>query len=168
MNIHLNIDYSSPELSFPDIVRALGQALVLTPLASIAMVGISKSEAGSASALFNMLRNLGGAIGTAALETFFTKREQFHSFVIGSSVSSLQIATQDRLTQLQRYFLAHGTADPVFALHESIVAIGNDVRGQATIMGYADCFGMLGAALVLAALIVAMLKKGGDDAAAAH
>jgi len=168
MNIHLDIDYAAPQLFVPDIVRALGQALVLTPLASIAMVGVSKSEAASASALFNMLRNLGGAIGTAALETFFTKREQFHSFVIGDSVSSLQTATQSRLAMLQQYFLAHGTVDPAFALHEAIVAIGNDVRAEATIMGYADCFGMLGVILVLAALIVAMLKNGRNSAAGAH
>ena len=34
-----------------------------------------------------MLRNLGGAIGTARLQTFLTKREQFHSNVIGQSVT---------------------------------------------------------------------------------
>jgi MFS transporter, DHA2 family, multidrug resistance protein len=168
MNIHLNIDYAAPQLFLPDVVRALGQALILTPLASIAMVGITRSEAGSASALFNMLRNLGGAIGTAAVETFFTKREQFHSFVIGGSVSGLQPATQSRLTELQQYFMAHGTPDPAFAMHEAIVAVGNIVQEQATILGYADCFALLGVILVLAAIAVAMLKKGGGAAAEAH
>ena len=47
-------------------------------------------EAGAASGLFNMMRNLGGAIGTAAVETFFTKREQFHSAIINEHVSLLQ------------------------------------------------------------------------------
>jgi DHA2 family multidrug resistance protein len=168
MNVYLNNNYSAPQLFLPDIVRALGQALILTPLASIAMIGIVKSEAGSASALFNMLRNLGGAIGTAVLETFFTRREQFHSFVIGGHVSGLQFATQSRLTQLQQYFMVRGVSDPAFAMQEAIVAIGNSVRAQATLMGYADCFGLLGAILVLAALTVAMLKKGGAAAAGAH
>ena len=68
----------------PNITRAVGQALVMTPLSAIAMVGIAPQEAGAASGLFNMLRNLGGAIGTAALETFFTKREQYHSFIINA------------------------------------------------------------------------------------
>ena len=51
-----------------------------------------------ASGLFNMLRNLGGAIGTAALATIITKREQFHSNIIGQSVDALpgQGARADR------------------------------------------------------------------------
>ena len=57
----------------------------MTPLSAIAMVGIAPDEAGAASGLFNMLRNLGGAIGTAAIETFFTKREQYHSFIINAA-----------------------------------------------------------------------------------
>ena len=43
------------------------------------------SEAGAASGLSNMLRNLGGAVGTATLATVLTKREQFHSNIIGQS-----------------------------------------------------------------------------------
>lgn len=53
-----------------------------------------------------MVRNLGGAIGTAAVETFFTKREQFHSFIINQHVSLLEPATRDRLGELQQYFMA--------------------------------------------------------------
>ena len=49
----------------PNIVRALGQALVLTPISAITTGGIAPSEAGAASGLSNMLRNLGGAVGTA-------------------------------------------------------------------------------------------------------
>jgi DHA2 family multidrug resistance protein len=54
----------------------------MTPISAIAMVGFTAAEAGAASGLFNMMRNLGGAIGTAAIETFFTKREQLHSAII--------------------------------------------------------------------------------------
>lgn len=39
----------------------------MTPISAIAMVGITPEEAGAASGLFNMMRKLGGAIGTAAL-----------------------------------------------------------------------------------------------------
>ncbi len=38
---------------------------------------MERENAGSASALFNMMRNLGGAIGIAGLQTFLTKREQY-------------------------------------------------------------------------------------------
>jgi DHA2 family multidrug resistance protein len=168
MNLHLDSYYSGPQLLIPDVTRAFGQALVLTPLSAIAMVGIKPEEAGAASGLFNMMRNLGGAIGTAAVETFFTKREQYHSFVINSHVSLLDPATQTRLASLQQYFMAHGIPDPAGAMHRAVIAVGDTIRAQATVMGYADSFGLLGAALVCAVVSVALLKKGGAAGGGAH
>jgi DHA2 family multidrug resistance protein len=168
MNLHLDPDYSGPQLFVPDVIRALGQALVLTPLSAAAMVGIMADEAGAASGLFNMLRNLGGAIGTAAIETFFTKREQYHSFIINAHVSQLEPATRTRLASLQQYFLTHGVPDPAVAMHRAVIAIGEIIRAQATLMGYADCFGLLGIVAACAVVSVAVLKKGAAAGGGAH
>jgi MFS transporter, DHA2 family, multidrug resistance protein len=137
-------------------------------LSAIAMVGISPSEAGGASGLFNMLRNLGGAIGTSMLETFFTKREQYHSFIINSDVSLVRPATQARLAELQQYFIQHGTPDPAAAMHRAMIEIGDIVRAQATFLGYADCFALLGVVLIGALGAVAMLEKGAATGGGAH
>jgi MFS transporter, DHA2 family, multidrug resistance protein len=168
MNLELDLNYAAPQLFWPDVVRALGQAIVMTPISAIAMVGIMPAEAGAASGLFNMMRNLGGAIGTAAIETFFTKREQFHSFIIDGHVSLLQPATRDRLAEWQRYFMAHGFPDPAGALHRAVIAVGDIIRDEATIMGYADCFALLGVVLIVAILPVALLKKGTASGGAEH
>jgi MFS transporter, DHA2 family, multidrug resistance protein len=168
LNLRLDANYGGSQLLIPDVTRAIGQALVMTPLSSVAMVGITAAEAGGASGLFNMLRNLGGAIGTATLETFFTKREQYHSFIINAHVSLLQPATRTRLGALQQYFLAHGTSDPGVAMRSAVIAVGGIIRGQATIMAYADCFGLLGAVLLCAVLAVVMLRRGMCAGGAAH
>jgi MFS transporter, DHA2 family, multidrug resistance protein len=168
MNLNMDLDYAGPQLLLPNVVRALGQAVVMAPLSAIALVGIAPQEAGNASGIFNMMRNLGGAIGTAALETFYTKREQYHSFVIGQHVSLLQAATRARMAELQQYFMAHGMADPAAALHQAVIAIGNTVRGQAVVMGYSDTFGLLGVVLLLAALFISQLRKGATTGGAAH
>jgi len=42
------------------------------------------------------------------------------------------------------------------------------VRGQATIMAYADCFGLLGGVLLCAVVAVVMLRKGMAAGGAAH
>ena len=97
MNIDINQDYAGPQFLVPNLVRAIGQALVMTPLSVLATGGIEREQAGSASALFNMMRNLGGSIGIALLQTLLTKREQFHSAVINPSVSLLNEATRQRL-----------------------------------------------------------------------
>jgi DHA2 family multidrug resistance protein len=168
MNVEMDQNYAGPQLFWPNFVRAIGQAMVMTPLSTIAMLGIAPQEAGAASGLFNMMRNLGGAIGTAAIETFFTKREQFHSAIITPEVSLLEPATRSRLTDLQQYFMSHGFPDPASAMHRAIIAVGDTIRAQATIMGYADCFALLGFVLLVAAVMVAMLKKGATSGVGAH
>ena len=168
MNTEMDQDYAGPQLFWPNIVRAIGQATVMTPLSAIAMLGITSQEAGGASGLFNMMRNLGGAIGTAAIGTFFTKREQFHSAIITPHVSLLEPATRSRLSGLQQYFMSHGVPDPESAMHRAIIAVGDTIRVQATIMGYADCFALLGTVLLVAAALVALLKKGAASGAGAH
>jgi DHA2 family multidrug resistance protein len=168
MNTEMDQNYAGPQLFWPNIVRAIGQAMVMTPLSAIAMLGITPQEAGGASGLFNMMRNLGGAIGTAAVGTFFTKREQFHSAIITPHVSLLQPATRSRLADLQQYFMSHGFPDPASAMHRAIIAVGDTVHAQATIMGYADCFALLGVVLLVAAGLIALLKKGVASGAGAH
>ncbi|HTZ81316.1 MAG TPA: MDR family MFS transporter [Stellaceae bacterium] len=159
MNIDMTGDYAADQLLWPNIVRAVGQALVFAPLSAVATAGIERENAGSASALFNMMRNLGGAVGIAMLQTFLTKREQFHSNVLSAPVSLFEAATRVRIEQLTRYFLSHGIADPATAWHKAVVAIGGVVREQAYVMAFSDTFYLLGAALVVALAAALLLKK---------
>ena len=168
LNTEMDQNYAGPQLFWPNIVRAVGQAMVMTPLSAIAMLGIMPQEAGGASGLFNMMRNLGGAIGTAAIGTFFTKREQFHSAIITPHVSLLEPATRSRLAGLQQYFMSQGVPDPESAMHRAVIAVGDTIRAQATIMGYADCFALLGVVLLVAAALVVLLQKGAASGAGAH
>jgi DHA2 family multidrug resistance protein len=168
MNLTLDPNDAGPQLLVPDVVRAVGQALVMTPLSAVAMVGITQEEAGDASGVFNMMRNLGGAIGTAVIETYFTKREQYHSFIINAHVSLYDPATQTRMAALQHYFLANGIADPAAAMARAVNVIGVSIKAQATVMGYADCFGLLGIILVVSVALVALLKGGATAAGGAH
>jgi DHA2 family multidrug resistance protein len=170
MNIYLSHDYAGPQMFWPNIIRALGQAVVLTPLSALTTAGIEAENAGSASSLFNMMRNLGGAFGIAALQTFLTKREQFHSNVLSAQVSQFNEATRQRLAQMQGYFQAHGTPDAAQAWHDGVVAIGRMIRGQAFFLGYGDAFYLVGAILVVGVMAVLFLKKpaGMGGAGGAH
>jgi DHA2 family multidrug resistance protein len=159
MNIYMTNDYAADQLFWPNVVRAVGQALMFAPLSAVATAGIEPQNAGSASALFNMMRQLGGAIGIAALQTLLTKREQYHSNVLSPSVSMLEQATRSRLDQLTDYFMNHGVIDRVDAAHRAYVAIGKVIQKQAFILAFSDTFYALGAALIIAMLAGLMLKK---------
>ncbi len=159
MTIHLDANFAGPQFLLPNIVRAIGQALIMTPLSILATADIEVEDAGSASALFNMSRNLGGALGIAVLQTAFTWREQYHSNILSSAVSLASSGTQQTIVGLTQYFLSHGTSDPAAAHHDAIIAIGRFVRQQAEIMGYSDTFFLLGVALVLALAASLFLHK---------
>jgi MFS transporter, DHA2 family, multidrug resistance protein len=159
MNIHMTNDYAADQLFWPNVVRAVGQALAFAPLSAVATAGIEAENAESASALFNMMRNLGGAIGIAALQTLLTKREQYHSNVLMPSVSLFEPATRTRIDQLTEYFVNHGVIDRVDAVHRAYVAIGKIVQKQAFILAFSDTFYVLGGALIVALLAGLALKK---------
>jgi DHA2 family multidrug resistance protein len=159
MNLTLSPDTAGDQLLIPNVVRAVGQALILTPLSSITTAGTAPAEAGAASGLSNMLRNLGGAVGTATLATMLTKREQFHSNIIGQSVTLYRDEVRQRIDGLTNYFLAHGISDPATANHQAIVAIGNAVKRQALIIGFSDTFAIIGVVLAVAAVALLFARK---------
>ncbi|GLR86882.1 MDR family MFS transporter [Bradyrhizobium iriomotense] len=165
MNIYMTSDYAADQLLWPNVVRAIGQALVMAPLSAVATAGIEPENAGSASGLFNMMRNLGGAVGIALLQTVLTKREQYHSNVLMQSVSMFEQATRTRLEQLTQYFVNHGVVDRTDAAHRAYVAIGHVVQKQAFILAFSDTFYLLGAALIVALIASLFLKKPGHVAA---
>ena len=170
MNVNLSLDSGGDQFFIPNIVRAIGQALVLTPLSTITTAGIAPAEAAAASGLSNMLRNLGGAVGTATLATVLTKREQFHSNVIGQSVTLYREEVRQRIAGLTNYFLAHGLSDKAAAQHEAIVALGKIVKRQALIMAFSDTFAVIGIVLALAAVALLFTRKTkvGAGAAGGH
>ena len=159
MNIYMTNDYAADQLFWPNVVRAVGQALVFAPLSAVATAGIEAENAGSASGLFNMMRNLGGAMGIAALQTLLTKREQYHSNVLSQSVTLFEQATRTRIDQLTQYFMNHGVIDRADAVHRAYVAIGKVVQKQAFILAFSDTFYLLGAALIVALIAGLLLKK---------
>jgi DHA2 family multidrug resistance protein len=159
MNATMSLDYAGDQLWIPNIVRAIGQAMVLTPLTSVTTGDIAPQDAAAASGISNMLRNLGGAIGTAVLATVITKREQFHSNIIGQSVTLGREEVRNRIAAMTDYFMSHGVPDPAAARGQAIVALGNTVKRQALVMGFSDTFVVLGTVLVLAAFVVLLTRK---------
>jgi DHA2 family multidrug resistance protein len=159
MNTAMSPDYAGDQLWIPNIVRAIGQAMVLTPLTSAMTGDVAPQDAAAASGISNMLRNLGGAVGTAVLATVITKREQFHSNIIGQSVTLGREEVRTRIDQMTNYFMAHGVADPAAAHQQAIVALGHAVKRQALVMGFSDAFAVLAVVLVVAAAAILLTKR---------
>ena len=159
MNTAMSLDYSGDQLFVPNIVRAVGQALLLTPLSAISLGSVAPQDAAAASGISNMMRNLGGAIGTAMLSTIVTKREQFHSNIIGQAVDLGREEVRQRIATMTDYFMAHGMTDPASARHQAIIALGKTVKQQALVMGFSDTFAVIGIVLVLAGIALLLTRR---------
>jgi DHA2 family multidrug resistance protein len=170
MNTTMSLDYAGDQLFVPNIIRAIGQALTLAPLSAISLGSVAPQDAAAASGISNMMRNLGGAVGTALLATIVTKREQFHSNIIGQAVDLGREEVRTRIAQMTNYFLAHGVTDPAAAHQQAIIALGNAVKQQALVMGFSDTFAVVGVVLIIAGIAILLTgkPKGGAAAGGGH
>ncbi|HEY9788812.1 MAG TPA: DHA2 family efflux MFS transporter permease subunit [Candidatus Obscuribacterales bacterium] len=166
MNVWMSHDYAGEQLIASMIIRSLGQPFIITPLSAMAAGGIEAEQLGSASALFNMMRNLGGSVGTAFASTLVTQREQFHSERIGEHLSNSDPLVRQWLTNAS-HTLYHAGATAWTANQQAIELLASKVRTEAFVMAFNDSFGFLAVILLLAAFTVIFLQKP-QGAPAAH
>ena len=158
-------DTGIDQLEFSQLVRALGQPLLMSPLAQMATIGISPQQAGSASALFNMMRNLGGSVGIAMLSTVADQREHYHFSIIAERITHNSAQAAEWLAHMTQALASRG-AD---ASTQALAGMAQTARREAYVMAYADCFTLIGVALVLAILGVFFLSRARPGAGgAAH
>jgi DHA2 family multidrug resistance protein len=166
MNVFMSHDYAGEQLIASMIIRSLGQPFIITPLAQMAASGIEVEQAGSASALFNMMRNLGGSIGTAFAATLVTQREQFHSERLGEHISNSDPLVRQWITDATNT-LYHAGATTWTANQQAIQLLAEKVRTEAYVMAFNDAFAFLAVILFMAAFTVFFLQKP-QGAPAAH
>ncbi|HYX04484.1 MAG TPA: EmrB/QacA family drug resistance transporter, partial [Reyranella sp.] len=90
------------------------------------------------------------AIGIAVLQTFLSRREQFHASRLSEALNLFDAGTRARLDELAQYFMAHGAGDPPAAWREAVAEIAARVHEQASVMAFADTFLLMGAAMIAA------------------
>src|SRR5471030_3564585 len=73
-------DWGGKELLLPQAIRGMAQQLAVPPAVTLTLGGLAMSRLKQASGLFNLMRNLGGAIGIAACATILTNRTNLHFY----------------------------------------------------------------------------------------
>jgi MFS transporter, DHA2 family, multidrug resistance protein len=138
-------------ISFRDIselrvTQVIWLPFLFIPLSSVSYAGLPPDRSNEASALFNLMRNLGGSVGVSFVTTMLAERTQFH---------------HERLAE-------HVTAYNGFAWNTPLTAINTAVQAQSAIMSYLDIFWLLGVMALVAAPAVLLLPYVPKGAAPAH
>ena len=165
----LNLNAGYWDFFWPQFVMGLALGLLFVPLTTTTMDPIPKETMGNATSLFNLVRNLGGSVGIAAVETIQVRRQQMHMNVLGTHVSAYDHHSQTLLEALRQAFVAGG-ADVATATHRAYAAIWGMIERQATMMAYNDAFRLLGIMFFLMIPFIFLMKRptGSGDRIAAH
>jgi DHA2 family multidrug resistance protein len=155
MNTSMTHDTANVQLRFAMLVRVVGQPLIITPLTTLATAGIASDQAAGASGLFNVMRNLGGSIGIAMLQTFAERREHFHFDIEAAHVTDTNPLAQAAIQSAMGRGAPAGD-DP--RLH-ALAQIAGTVRREAYVLAYADCFWIMGVAMALSVIAVFFIKR---------
>jgi DHA2 family multidrug resistance protein len=131
----------------------------------MATAGVPPEDTAGASSLFNVMRNLGGSIGIALLQTFTTRQEHFHFDVVSERVTQNDLLVQERLQLMAQRMLPHADG-PADAAVKALGRLQALVRQEAYVMAYSDCFFIMGAVLLLALPAVLIMQKPRHRAAA--
>jgi MFS transporter, DHA2 family, multidrug resistance protein len=158
MNTGLNMDYSGDQFRLSLIIRAIGQPLFIIPLSSMAMALVSPSEAGNASSIYNVMRNLGGSIGIALAGTFIIGRHNMYLAENLEKISLYDSRTTDRITGLQHLLQASGS-DAVVAKTQAAKILVELAQRESYIQSFADVFMMMAICLAFTLILLAGLKK---------
>jgi len=158
---HLTSDWDFWELLWPQVFRGVGLMFAIIPVTNTALGTLPVERVKNASGLFNLMRNLGGAIGLAAINTAFNDRLDLHLSRLHDAVNSASIPATETLSNLATRF--QGSDAQIQALK----ALTATVRLQAEVMSYADVFLLLTALFVAVAAFGLFMKRPQPTAAAA-
>ncbi len=157
----LNLDFAGPQFNQIQLIRALGQPLVMVTISLIATAYILPQDAGSASSLFNILRNLGGAIGIALLATLLDSRAKTYFDYLREAIVPSNPQVAERLTLL---------TEKLGNEQAALGKLSEIAHQQAAIMAYNDAFHFVGIALGISMLAVLLTRSlpAGVQGGAAH
>ena len=155
-------DWDFWELLWPQIFRGVGVMLAIVPVTNTALGTLAPERVKNASGLFNLMRNLGGAIGLAAINTLFNNRLDLHLARLHEAVNWASVPATETLARLTARF--PGSDGQTMAL-KTLMAMA---RQQAAVMSYADVFLMMTVLFAaLAALGITMRRPAAPAGAGA-
>jgi MFS transporter, DHA2 family, multidrug resistance protein len=147
-------DYDFYELLLPQILRGMGMMLAMVPVNNIALGTLAPERMKNASGLFNLTRNLGGALGLALINTALDDRTDFHISRLHDKVTWGNAMAVETLNNFTQKFQGMGDA-PLMALKQ----LNQIVHRQATVMGFGDSFFLLSLFYIGLSFMVLLLNK---------
>jgi len=151
-------DWGWRELLVPQAFRGFAQQFCVAPIVTLTLGALPPERLKSASGLFNLMRNLGGAIGIAACGTILNDRTNLHFLRIAEHLTSANMTMMELVRELARRYgqvwgdFAHG--------HEAALKqLWLLAYREAEVQTFADAYRAIAVCFVLAVMTVPLMNK---------
>jgi DHA2 family multidrug resistance protein len=151
-------DWGWRELLIPQAFRGFAQQFCVAPIVTLSLGALPPERLRSASGLFNLMRNLGGAIGIAACGTILNDRVNLHFQRIADHLTAAKVQVTGLLDIMAVRF-GQVLSDPVQAQASALKKLWLLAFREAQVQAFADAYLMIGACFVLAFFMVPLMRK---------
>ncbi len=135
---HMNLDISMPNVVWPNFLNGIGASMVFVSLTTTTMGRLRNEQMGNAAGIFNLMRNVGGSIGIAAVTTFLARWSQVHQATLVGHLTPYDPAYQQWLAKAQGALQSKvGSVD---AAPKSLGLLYQTLNQQARLLAFMDIF----------------------------
>ncbi len=152
-------DWGSAELFLPQFLRGFPQVFAVAPAVTLGLGSLSPERLKYASGLFNMMRNLGGAIGIAVCATLLNDRANLHFLRMAEHLNATNTAMREMLHGVSAKVAAATGGDLLHGQAVALKQLWALTWREAQVQTFADAFLVIGVCLAVATLLVPLMKK---------
>jgi DHA2 family multidrug resistance protein len=151
-------DWGASQLMLPQALRGMGQQFAVPPTVTLTLGGLAASRLKLASGLFNLMRNLGGAIGIAVCATILNNRTNVHFLHLAEHLNSTNEAMGQMLSGVGNTLLSAGS-DAAGAQTGALGQLFGMTYREAQTMSFSDVFLFIMVAFLIATAMVPLMRK---------
>jgi MFS transporter, DHA2 family, multidrug resistance protein len=152
-------DWGWRELLMPQAFRGFSQQFAVAPTVTLTLGGLSPDRLKFASGLFNLMRNLGGAIGIAGCGTILNDRTNLHFLRLAEHLNNTNTAMLEMLRRVGATATAFSGGDAVMGQAIALRQLWALTMREAQTETYADAFLALMLCLGVATVMVPLMRK---------
>ena len=162
---HVTLSSDFWSLAWPRMIQGIGMGFIFVPLQTLALNSVTVSQLANATALFSVVRNVGGSAGVAICTTLLSRRAQVHQSTLVAHVHAWDPETSERLRQWGEHFLAHG-ADASTAGRQALAMLYRETQAQAQVLAFIDDFRLLAVMYAALAFLILFMHRPRPEPAA--
>ncbi|WP_442026844.1 DHA2 family efflux MFS transporter permease subunit [Pseudoduganella sp. RAF53_2] len=151
-------DWGASQLMLPQALRGIGQQFAVAPTVTLTLGNLPPERLKLASGLFNLMRNLGGAIGIAVCATILNDRTNQHFMRLAEHLNTSNEAMNDLLASAGSQISAWG-GDAIAAQGGALKQLWGLTLREAQTQTFSDIFIVILVAFMITTAMAPLMRK---------